>query len=162
MATQVTLDGLIGSLRLEMTEGVVFPGVVRGWSVLGGECAMCEEEWDIEVVLAVAVAQRAGDPVTGTEACQMALRFSLDLENRQRARQVIFVWKEYWYTSCMSSVNCRICRRCTIKDLDGEELAPWFDQYFHLRVGSGELERCFHCVVGVCRVSEQWSSQIRV
>eukprot|EP00978_Attheya_sp_CCMP212_P002445 scaffold4994_cov36-Attheya_sp.AAC.3 len=74
MATQVTLDCMIGSLKLEMTADDV------------GERG---EEREVETALAVAVARReqAGDPVSGAEACQMALRFSLDLENRRRACQ---------------------------------------------------------------------------
>eukprot|EP00978_Attheya_sp_CCMP212_P029181 scaffold102991_cov36-Attheya_sp.AAC.1 len=61
----------------------------QGVKCVGGECVICEEEREVEAALAVAVAcrEQAGDPVSGTEACQMALRFSLDLENRQRARQ---------------------------------------------------------------------------
>eukprot|EP00978_Attheya_sp_CCMP212_P016121 scaffold41963_cov67-Attheya_sp.AAC.6 len=100
MATQVTLDCLISSLRLETTDVIGERG--------GIPRCVAEHEW-------------AGDPVTGTEAChQMALMlFSLDLENCQRACQVICVWKEL--TSCMSGVHCSIFGRCAIKDLDGEE-----------------------------------------
>eukprot|EP00978_Attheya_sp_CCMP212_P019550 scaffold54967_cov45-Attheya_sp.AAC.4 len=116
MATQVTLDGLIGSLRLEMTEGVVFPGV---------------EEWEIEVALAVAVAQRAGDPVTGTEACRMALRFSLDLENRQRARQ------EGSFT-CSQNSSGRIV---PFGDSSGSTLWRAFTRSFE-HFGDGILEVC--------------------
>eukprot|EP00978_Attheya_sp_CCMP212_P023166 scaffold70296_cov33-Attheya_sp.AAC.1 len=95
----------------------------------------------------------------------MALRFSLDLENRRRARQVENVWKEF-IISTSGSVNCVICKKCAIGDVDGKELAPWFtrrviggmDQYsFHARIGSGtRVERYVHmcggCMKGMKRV----------
>eukprot|EP00978_Attheya_sp_CCMP212_P021654 scaffold63522_cov77-Attheya_sp.AAC.1 len=94
MATQVTLDRLIGKLRLEMTDDVGERGGIpqcgRGVECAGEDCVVCVEEREqVDVALAVAVAhrERAGDPVTGIEACQMALKFSLDLENCWRAHQ---------------------------------------------------------------------------
>eukprot|EP00978_Attheya_sp_CCMP212_P007081 scaffold16510_cov49-Attheya_sp.AAC.2 len=107
---------------------------------------MCEEEWDVEVALSDAVArcERAGDPIIGSEACQMALRFSLDLENCRRARQVNVLWKEL--ISCTSDmVHCEICERCANEDPDGKELAPWFTQ----KVVGSKMERHIH-VCGVC------------
>eukprot|EP00978_Attheya_sp_CCMP212_P025393 scaffold81597_cov53-Attheya_sp.AAC.1 len=80
MATQVTLDRMIGRLKLEMTDDVGERGGIprcgRGVKCVEGECVICEEEREVETALAVAVAcrEQAGDPVSGTEACQMALR----------------------------------------------------------------------------------------
>jgi hypothetical protein len=132
---------------------------------VGGECVVCEEEQEVEVALAVEVARReqAGDPISGTEACQMTFRFSLDLENRRRARQVKNVWGEF-VKSMNGSVCCSICEKHAIMDCDGEELAPWFtqrvvdggmDQYFHSRIGSGRVEKYVH-MCGRC-MGGQWS-----
>eukprot|EP00978_Attheya_sp_CCMP212_P035930 scaffold159213_cov56-Attheya_sp.AAC.1 len=87
----------------------------------------------------------------------MALRFSLDLENRQRAHQVKNVWREF-VKSTSGSVHCSICEKCAIGDIDGKELALWFthrvvdggmDQYFHSRIGSSRVEKCG--MEGQCR-----------
>eukprot|EP00978_Attheya_sp_CCMP212_P015830 scaffold40971_cov52-Attheya_sp.AAC.1 len=132
MGTQVTLDRMIGSLKLETTDDV-------------GERGVAHRE-------------QASDPVSGTEACQMALRFSLDLESSSGGN----VWKEF-IISTSGSVCCVICEKCAIRDVDGEELAPWYtsrvvggmDQYFHARIGSGRVERYVH-MCGGC-MKGQWA-----
>eukprot|EP00978_Attheya_sp_CCMP212_P023167 scaffold70296_cov33-Attheya_sp.AAC.2 len=75
MATQVILDCMISSLKLEMTDDVGERGGIprcgRGVKCVEGECVICEEEREVKTALSVAVdrCEQAGDPVSGTEAC---------------------------------------------------------------------------------------------
>eukprot|EP00978_Attheya_sp_CCMP212_P040153 scaffold216131_cov51-Attheya_sp.AAC.1 len=68
MATQVTLDRMISSLKLETTDDVGERGGIprcgRGVKCVEGEYVICEEEREVETALVVAVARReqAGDP----------------------------------------------------------------------------------------------------
>jgi hypothetical protein len=70
MVTGIPFDPFIGERVM------TFPGV---WSV-AEDCVVCKGEQGVEAALASVVAQhaeKAGDPVTGSEACQMALSFSV-------------------------------------------------------------------------------------